>query len=414
MDAISNPELQGLGDCVSDVSSLIVDVERLNSINLDPKYLSLKHANFVGLPEVSVSLSKIQEDLLLLAAKSQGDLASYYELLALSIGGVTNPRTPSEIMYGCLVSELEIGSPVIRFSPALYDFNYGFPAGSDRRDTIFAIGIITDRYNVSPNFLTYVRDFLKINDDFEATIIDESLIHLGASQLSRSKISGQKPSGSSHVMNKPDGGKRIVVRRYADVVGIKVAETMSHMDAIFSEEFLSGNELHDRLISGHRWSLLSHEVAEAVGTDWLNGANRAMQECLYTATGFMGLKELNRVGELSDEDFINAKTYQLARIIMSLTQEYTGDAYTPGNALMYQTLIKNGAITISSGKIDNVDWHLFDESMDQIAVELRDTFMRTKDPLVNIESLPYRIQENDQFIRGIIEKNCQINAYPYA
>lgn len=401
--------------------SFIDAVEEFNIANSDALLSSVPHEDFIRLPQVQDLLNQIQGGLLHLATSADGDIAAYYELLALHLSDITRPETPSEIMYGLLMLESPLPFDILRFSLALYDFTYGIESGSDRRNTILAIGSIENRYEVPEAFLNYIKSFLQIDADFRSVIVDENLLYLGASQEARAKISGQRPSGSSHVINTTDGAKLILVRRYTSVVEKKIADTFHSASVFMSDDFWKKNfnNNYDTILVnfriGQRLGLIAHEIAEGVASEKLEGANRARQECLYTAAGFMGLKELNRIGELSEMDLLNARVYQLSRIIMALSEKYTGDDYTPGYALMYQTLRSNGAFSFTSGgQIDFVDWSVFDKSMEQIAVELRETFITSDNPLVTIKSLPEYIQANDHFIRALIQKKLQKVPYAYA
>ena len=384
------------------IAELTEGFYNLDQLNRAEEHLALSHDSFIKLTNVEDVFIEIQKMLDRLATNSIKPFALYYSQLASDLSLVTKPDSLSEIMYGEIMATAKTPFFMLRAGFAMDDYNYDVPKGSDRRNTIYAVSRILNRSIVSDTFVSHMEQFFRENQNPQVIVVDEYLIVLGASQAERSRKTLQRPAGSSHLMDRPDGGKRVLIRIYVNeaIVGDKVRTASSYAKEFFSSGFWSslGFDINDeqqgRFSNGQHWDLIAHEATEAIGTYSLSGSDREMQECLYTAAGFSGLLKMKELGEISENDLIDARIYLLSKISMSLSGDYTG-VYISGYALLFQELIKNGALILDQDdRISDLDFSVFDSTMESVAIQLREILSKNPNPMINILGLPEIIREN--------------------
>ncbi|OGC47374.1 hypothetical protein A2713_00780 [candidate division WWE3 bacterium RIFCSPHIGHO2_01_FULL_35_17] len=376
---------------------------KIDELNRDPIYEGLRHAEFVGVPEVYNTLLRLGE-LLFDLSDSQTDplLKRYYEQMVYNLPYITGPDSDVEKTYYQLVSAMNLPVTVVRFALAMFGYKYWIQdPNSDRCDAIFAIGELVKRYEIPSGFIDYLKKFFNVDDNFSVVVVDENLLVLGGSQGARRDIFGQTPSGSSHVSDSPDGSgnKCVVIRKYTNVVPEKIEKALACGEMLFTDSFWKSNGFdtnnrYDRFVNGQHVDLMAHETSEAVVTGKILGSDKPMQECLATTAGFTSLVYLHGINKLSLDDLLDARIYLLSKIVMTVAANTLG-VYTPGYAFMLKRLLDNKAFSmIDDGQINSVNWEIFDSTMESIAVELRDELYKDPYPTPNLQDRVVNVREH--------------------
>ncbi|PIR42886.1 hypothetical protein CO058_00920 [candidate division WWE3 bacterium CG_4_9_14_0_2_um_filter_35_11] len=400
---------------IVDLLPYISDLQILSNAS---ELAGLSHGEFIRGEYVALIIDRVRDCLLTLSELSENIyLKAYYLALSGDFGFVIKPNSLSEIAYGELIANSTPEQMVIRLG-FLHDYNYEnkrTDKDGSRRDLVFNICKVVSYKDIPEGFVQSLKEFFDTQENHQVTIVEEKVVLFGASQASRVVSDNVVPTGSSHIMDSEGNGYRIVIRRYVNTGNEKVRLMSMTAKSIFSSEFFGsiGIDLSDErsqetllqmLSYGQYIDLISHEIAEGMGTRELTGTNRAIQECLFTAVGFSTLVSLvGRASGISNENLINTRIYTLSEIFTMLAGDYTGN-YIPGYALMYKRLVKDNALTFDeAGFVSHVDWEIFDSVMGNIAGEMYLALKVGDDSNGLIDHLPEEVR-SDKFIVGLSKR----------
>ena len=401
-------------ELIVDLLPYISDLQILSNAS---ELAGLPHEEFIQGEYVALIIQKVRDGLITLSELSESIyLKTYYLALSEDFGFVIKPNSLSEIAYGELIANSAPGQMIVRLG-FLHDYNYEnkrTDKDGSRRDLVFNICKVVSHKYTPEGFVQSLKEFFDTQENHQVTIVEEKVVLFGASQASRVVSDNIVPTGSSH-LSINENGYRVVIRRYTNTGNEKVRLMTRAAESIFSSKFfesigidLSNEEslvnLLQRFSYGQYIDLISHEIAEAMGTRELTGTDRAIQECLFTAVGFSTLASLvGRTSGVSNENLINTRTYTLSEIFTMLAGDYTGN-YIPGYALMYKRLMENRALTFDeAGFISNVDWEIFDSVMSNIADEMYSDLKKGDDSKGLIDHLPVEVRK-DKFIVGLSKR----------